>query len=192
MSARSGPRKRAGVDHVEREQAEDHDALVQAIVESKFDAQTFVGDYPVRASPLAKPKRAPRSPAFEMFGAGASWPMLSRAHDPIDQRQRSSASPYSGGEASGSIGIRRGHMRREYGAPMGAVGSHNDPVMYLTVRQKHPDVILFRRCAEDGRMTGGDRIVGAKSSRKARVAVLTTRRPRDVDDRVGAMITILA
>src|SRR6185503_2049941 len=84
--------RRAGVQHPEGlSRPKVLDELFQALVESTIRSPTFVLDYPVDLSPLAKPKRG--NPAlterFELFANGREMAnAFSELNDPIDQRQR--------------------------------------------------------------------------------------------------------
>ena len=143
--------KRIGIDKVEgMNRPKLLDELFGALVESKIVAPTFVIDYPVELSPLAKPKRG--NPAlterFELFANGKELAnAFSELNDPIDQRGRFEAQARlraAGDEEA--AGVDEDYLRAmEYGMPpTGGVGIGIDRlVMYLTVTANIRDVILF-------------------------------------------------
>jgi lysyl-tRNA synthetase class 2 len=126
------------------------DELFQACVERKIHAPTFVIDYPVDLSPLAKPKRGnPKlTERFELFADGREMAnAFSELNDPIDQRRRleASAKRLAAGDDE-AAGVDEDYLRAmEYGMPpMGGVGVGIDRLfMYLTQTANIRDVILF-------------------------------------------------
>ncbi len=143
--------RRVGVERVETlSRPKVLDELFQALVERTIDTPTFVVDYPVELSPLAKPKRG--NPAlterFELFAKGKEMAnAFSELNDPLDQRRRFEAQARLRAEGDEEAsGVDEDYLRAmEYGMPpTGGVGIGLDRLfMYLTDTINIRDVILF-------------------------------------------------
>ncbi len=145
----------ADLDSTPRTKLLDH--VFGTFVEPKLQNPTFVVDFPIEISPLAKPKRGDPTLAerFEFFVLGRELAnAFSELNDPDDQRARFEAQ--QGARAAGDLEAQQldeDYLRAlEYGMPpTGGVGVGIDRlVMVMAGQPSIRDVVLFPMLRAEG------------------------------------------
>ena len=126
------------------------DILLEKLVTPKFDQPTFIVDYPVETSPLAKRRTGDDRYAarFEAVAAGIKFAnAFSELNDPLDQRKRfeEQARAHAAGDEEAQILDEDFLLAMEHGMPpTGGLGIGIDRlVMLLTGNRNIREVILF-------------------------------------------------
>ena len=140
------------------------DGLMSAFVEPKLIQPTFILDYPMEISPLAKRKADDPLVAerFELFALGYEMAnAYSEQNDPVEQRERmlEQAVKQTDGDEEAEVADEDFLVALEYGMPpAGGLGVGVERlIMMLTGEQSIREVILFpaqRETQRDGRSVG--------------------------------------